>query len=461
MSTTNIPAAIEQLRQQFGERLSTGQSVRELHGRDESYTPPALPDAVVFPENTQEVATLINICAAHRCPVIPFGVGTSLEGHVIPVRGGISVDTSRMNRILAIHASDLDAVVQPGVTRMQLNNELRHSGLMFTVDPGANATLGGMAATRASGTNAVRYGTMRENVLALEAVLPNGEIIRTGTRARKSATGYDLTKLLVGSEGTLGIITELTVRLFGRPEGISAATCAFESVADAVDTVIMTIQSGIPVARIELVDELEMHGMNLYNPDLKLPEKPHLFLEFHGTPAGVLEQIELFREISAEFGASHFQSANDEDARRKLWHARHNSHYASKALRRGSEIFSTDCCVPISALAECIARTRAAIEQAGLIAPIVGHVGDGNFHVAIVVDRNDTEEMQRAFKLSETMNELALELGGTVSGEHGIGIGKQKYMQAEHGPGAYALMKTLKQAIDPLGIMNPGKMLGL
>ena len=461
MLNSNISNAIEQLRQQFGERLSTGQSVREIHGRDESYSKPALPDAVVFPENTAEVATIVSICAANRCPIIPFGIGTSLEGHIIPVHGGVSVDTSRMNQVLAVHDSDLDAVVQPGVTREQLNSELRHSGLMFTVDPGANATLGGMASTRASGTNAVRYGTMRENVLALEAVLPNGDIIRTGTRARKSAAGYDLTRLLVGSEGTLAIITELTVRLFGRPESISAATCVFDSVDDAVDAVIMTMQVGIPVARIELVDELQIKGMNLFNPTLNLPEKPHLFLEFHGTTAGVAEQIAQFHAVGEEFGVQNFRSASSEEERRQLWHVRHHAHYATKALRPGAEIWSTDCCVPISSLAECIAQARQAIQQAGLIAPIVGHVGDGNFHVGIMVKPEDSEELQRAEQLVGTLNHISLALGGTISGEHGVGIGKQKYMRAEHGDGAYALMQTLKQSIDPLGIMNPGKMLSL
>lgn len=460
MTSPNIAAAIEQAKQLLGTRLSTGSSVLELHSHDEAHSPPALPDAVAYPENTQEVSELMKICSKHKCPVVPFGIGTSLEGHVIPINGGITVDTSRMNAVVSIHESDLDAVVQPGVTRKQLNTELRATGLMFTVDPGADATLGGMAATRASGTNTVRYGTMRENVLALEIVLPDGKIIRTGTRARKSSSGYDLTRLFVGSEGTLGIITELTVRLFGQPDTISAATCAFESVEQTVDAVIMAIQVGIPMARIELLDELQMKGMNIYNPDMNYPEKPHLFLEFHGTELSVNEQVEAFREIGAEFGASDFQWATKTEDRNRLWQARHNAYYAGKALAKGHSGLVTDCCVPISALAASIARTRQLIGSSGLLAPLVGHVGDGNFHLLILFDPENAQEYANAKSLAASVSEIALEFGGTVTGEHGVGTGKKSYMQAEHGE-AYALMANLKSVFDPDNIMNPGKLVSL
>ena len=456
MTQHNTALAIAALRDLLGDRLSTGESIREIHGRDEAYSEPALPDAVAFPESTQEVSAIVKICAQHRVPVVPFGIGTSLEGHVIPTHGGISVDTSRMNKILEIHESDLDAVVQPGVSRTQLNQELRATGLMFTVDPGADATLGGMAATRASGTNTVRYGTMRENVLALEVVLPDGTIIETGSRARKSSAGYDLTHLFVGSEGTLGIITRLTVRLFGQPETILAATCGFETVDAAVNSVIMAIQMGIPMARIELLDEVQMKGMNIFNPDLNLPEKPHLFLEFHGSEASVKEQVELFEGAGEEFGALDFAWATKAEDRARLWAARHNAYYAGKSLRKGCESVVTDCCVPISELADCIARTKEIIDEAGLIAPIVGHVGDGNFHLLILFDPNDPEELTKAKQLASDVNRVALSFGGTVTGEHGVGTGKKKYMVEEHGA-AYALMATLKRAVDPENIMNPGK----
>lgn len=452
--TTDI--AISELQALLGDRLSTGESVRENHGRDEAYFDPRLPDAVAFPQSTEEVSQIMKICSAQNVPVVPFGVGTSLEGHVIPIEGGISIDTSRLNQILEIHESDLDAVVQPGVTREQLNQELRATGLMFTVDPGANATLGGMAATRASGTNTVRYGTMRENTLALEVVLPDGRVIETGTRARKSSSGYDLTHLFVGSEGTLGIITKLTVRLFGQPESILSASCAFETIEDAVNTVMTAIQMGIPMARIELLDEVQMRGMNIYNPDMSLPEKPHLFLEFHGTEAGASEQVELFEGIAEEYSVSGFAWASKLEERNRLWQARHAAYYAGKSLRKGCEGFVTDCCVPISALAECIAETKRLIAQADLIAPLVGHVGDGNFHLLILVDPDNPSEIRAAKELAAAINQVALSLGGTVTGEHGVGLGKKPYMAKEHGD-AYALMATLKQAIDPHNIMNPGK----
>ncbi len=460
MTTDNIQSAIVDLKKLLGDRLSTGSSILETHSHDEAYTTPMLPDAVAFPDNTEEVSAVLKICTKHGCPVVPYGIGTSLEGHVVPTHGGISVDTSRMNQVLEIHENDWDAVVQPGVTRTQLNEALRATGLMFTVDPGADATIGGMAATRASGTNTVRYGTMRENVLALEVVLPDGQIIETGTRARKSSAGYDLTRLFVGSEGTLGIITKLTVRLFAQPENISAATCVFESVEKAVDAVIMSMQLGIPMARIELLDELQMKGMNLYNPDMPMPEMPHLFLEFHGTDASVAEQIDMFNSVCDEFNGSDFKWASKTEERNRLWQARHNAYYAGKALRPGSDGVVTDCCVPISALAESIARTRKLISDSGMIAPLVGHVGDGNFHLLILVEPDNAEEMNKAKALAGAVSELALEFGGTVTGEHGVGLGKKKYMEEEHGA-AYALMGAIKKTIDPNNIMNPGKLVSV
>ncbi|WP_099247880.1 FAD-binding oxidoreductase [Pelagimonas phthalicica] len=456
MTREATAAAISELTELLGERLSTGSSIREMHGRDEAYSDPALPDAVAFPTSTEEVSKIVKICAGRAVPIVPFGIGTSLEGHVIPIHGGISVDMSRINKVLEINDSDLDAVVQPGVTRTQLNEELRATGLMFTVDPGADATLGGMAATRASGTNTVRYGTMRENVLALEVVLPDGTIIETGSRARKSSAGYDLTHLFVGSEGTLGIITKLTVRLFGQPESILSATCAFETVDDAVNSVIMAIQIGLPMARIELLDEVQMKGMNKFNPDLGLPEKPHLFLEFHGSETGVKEQVELFEGICEEFSVSGFQWATKAEDRNRLWTARHNAYYAGKSLRSGAEGLVTDCCVPISALSECIARTKELIAASGLIAPIVGHVGDGNFHLLILIDPKNPVDLKAGKDLASKINKLALSFGGTVTGEHGVGIGKKQYMLEEHGA-AYALMGVIKRAIDPTNTLNPGK----
>lgn len=453
----NRKLAIAKLKSELGEHLSTGQSVREIHGRDEAYSTPALPDAVAFPQSTQEVSNVMKICSQFQIPVVPFGKGTSLEGHVIPDQGGISIDTSRMNRILSVNESDWDAVVQPGVTRTRLNEELRSTGLMFTVDPGADATMGGMAATRASGTNAVRYGGMRENVMALEVVLPDGQIIRTGTRARKSSAGYDLTHLFVGSEGTLGIMTELTVKLYAQPDSVLAATCAFNTVEQAVDTVIMSMQLGIPMARIELVDELQMKGMNLYNPDLRLPEKPHLFLEFHGTEASVEEQVTLFRQAAEDFDVSSFQWASKPQERNRLWLARHNAYYAGKALRPGADGVVTDVCVPVSMLAEAISKTRELVDKSGLMAPLVGHVGDGNFHLLILVDRDSDTEMNQARELAGEVNRIALACAGTVTGEHGVGSGKIKYMPEEHGD-AYALMSVLKRAVDPDNLMNPGKL---
>jgi D-lactate dehydrogenase (cytochrome) len=460
MSNANIEATIAALRDVLGERLSTGPSILDQHSHDEAYTRPVLPDAVVFPETTEEVSQILKTCSQHGCPVIPYGIGSSLEGHIVPIHGGITVDTSRMNKVLQVNESDLDAVVEPGVTRVQLNEELRATGLMFTVDPGADATLGGMAATRASGTNTVRYGTMADNVLALEVVLPDGQIIETGSRARKSSSGYDLTHLFVGSEGTLGIITKLTVKLRGQPEHVAAATCAFPDIESAVNTVILAIQIGLPLARVELLDELQMKGMNIYNPDMGLPETPHLFLEFHGSETGVAEQVESFAALVGEHGGSDFQWATKTEDRNRLWQARHNEYYAGRSLRPGANGVVTDCCVPISKLSECLMCAKNLAAESGFLAPIVGHVGDGNFHLLILVDPESDDELGRAKDLVEAVNMLALEFGGTVSGEHGIGAGKRKYLVQEHGA-AYALMGTLKKAIDPGNIMNPGKLVTL
>ena len=444
----------------LGDRLSTGDAVRAAHSRDEAYSAPALPDAVAFPTDVDEVAAIMKACSAAGCPVVPFGIGTSLEGHVVPLHGGVSVDLSRMDRILEVDERNLLAVVEPGVTRNQLNEALRATGLMFTVDPGANATIGGMASTRASGTNAVRYGTMRENVLALQVVLPDGQVIETGTRARKSSAGYDLTHLFVGSEGTLGIITRLTVRLFGQPESTLAATCAFADVDGAVEAVMEAMQAGLPMARIEFLDEVQMRGMNIYNPDMKLPETPHLFLEFHGSETGAAEQVEIFSAIAAEHGGGDLAWATRAEDRNRLWKARHDAYYAAKALAPGAEGYVTDCCVPISSLAKAIRRARNEIDRSGLVAPILGHVGDGNFHLVILIRPDEPTDLERAHALAETLNLMSIELGGTMTGEHGIGFGKKKYMQAEHGD-AYALMGVIKRAVDPGNIMNPGKMVNI
>ncbi|MBL4807162.1 MAG: FAD-binding protein [Rhodobacteraceae bacterium] len=452
-----IETAITQLRNLLDDRLSTSDAILTQHGENEAYFPATPPDAVAFPLNTAEVSEIMKICAAEACPIIAYGTGTSLEGHQLAVRGGISLDMSRMNAVLKIHAEDLDAVVQPGVTRKQLNTDLRATGLFFPVDPGADASIGGMAATRASGTTAVRYGTMRENVLALEVVLADGRIIRTGTRARKSSTGYDLTKLFVGSEGTLGIITEVTVKLQGQPEAISAATCVFPDVETAVNTVISTIQMGIPMARIELVDEVMVRGFNAYNGG-DLPEKPHLFVEFHGSVNGVAEQAELFGEIVADNSGTDFKWSASAAERTALWDLRHNAYYAQKAVRKGARIQNTDVCVPISNLAEVILATKAEGESLGLLFTVVGHVGDGNFHCGICIDPDNEQEIANAAVFTRNLAMRALKYDGTVSGEHGIGMGKIKYMADEHGE-ALSVMIDIKKSLDPQNILNPGKML--
>jgi D-lactate dehydrogenase (cytochrome) len=443
------------LRELLGNRLSTSAAVCAQHGKDESYHTPHSPDAVAFVQSTEEVSAIVKLCAQHKIPVIAFGTGTSLEGHVAALAGGVCIDLSQMNRIIRVSAEDLDATVEAGVTRKQLNEHLRDTGLFFPIDPGADASLGGMAATRASGTNAVRYGTMRENVLALTVVLADGRVIQTARRARKSAAGYDLTRLFVGSEGTLGIITELTVRLYGIPEAVSAAVCAFPSIEGAVDTVILTIQSGIPVARIELLDEAQMAAINKYS---KLDHKvaPTLFFEFHGTPAGVAEQAEVVKAIAAEYGGEGFRWATTPEERSKLWQARHDAYYAALALRPGSKGLATDVCVPISRLAECITETKRDLSQSPIPYALVGHVGDGNFHLVFMIDPDRPEEVAEASRLNDRMVARALAMEGTSTGEHGVGYGKMDFLIAEHGE-AVGVMRTIKKALDPEGILNPGK----
>ena len=445
----------DRLRELLGERVSTSAVVRESHGRDESHHPGFPPDIVVFPETVDEVVAVVGLCREHATPMIPFGVGTSLEGHVAALDGGVSIDLSRMNRVIEVNAADLDVRVEPGVTRKQLNTHLRDTGLFFPIDPGADATIGGMAATRASGTNAVRYGTMRDNVLGLTAVLADGRVIRTGTRARKSSAGYDLTRLFVGSEGTLGVIVEVTLRLAGIPEAISAAVCAFPGVDDAVETCIRIIQSGVPVARIELADEVQIAAINRWSRT-ELPDRPVLFFEFHGSEASVAEQAGTAEAIAAEHGGAGFQWATRQEDRNTLWQARHDAHYANMGLRPGCRAWPTDVCVPISRLAECIAETRSDIAATDLLAPIVGHVGDGNFHIDFVLDPEDEAELATATAVNERLIARALAMGGTCTGEHGVGYGKKKYLAAEHGEGV-AVMRTIKQALDPGNLMNPGK----
>jgi len=459
LSATATEAAIAALKQLLGDRLSTGQAIREQHGKDESWHQPQLPDAVAFAQSTEEVAEIVKICAAHGMPIIPYGAGTSLEGHVGALQGGLSLDVMQMNKILRVNAEDLDVVVQPGVTRKQLNEYLRDTGLFFPIDPGANASIGGMVSTRASGTNAVRYGTMRENVLALTVVLADGRIIRTSKRAKKSAAGYDLTRLFVGSEGTLGIITEITLKLYGIPESITSAVCAFDSLEGAIKTVIATIQSGIPVARIELLDDLHVDAINRY-AKYDMPVKDTLFLEFHGTEAGTQEQAELVQAIAADNGGQNFSWTTKPEERARLWQARHDAAYAAKSLRPGCEIWATDVCVPISRLADCILETKEDLKQSFLIAPLVGHVGDGNFHLAFVIDRANPKEIEEAEQLNARLVQRALSMEGTCTGEHGIGSGKMKYLIAEHGE-AVSVMRSIKKALDPDNLMNPGKIFSI
>jgi D-lactate dehydrogenase (cytochrome) len=451
--------AIVALKARFGERVVTSAAVREHHGHDESGWPSLPPDAVVFPESAEEVSEIARVCSAHRVPLIPFGTGTAIEGNVQAVAGGICVDLTRMNRILRVGQEDLDCTVQAGVTRLQLERHLRDTGLFFPVDPGADASLGGMAATRASGTNAVRYGTMRENILALQVVLADGRILRTGTRARKSAAGYDLTRLFIGSEGTLGIITELTLRLHGRQEAISSAVCSFPSVEAAVDSVILTIQSGIPIARMELLDPLMMRAINRY-AKLDYPETPHLFLEFHGSRQGVREQAEAVEEIVREFGGTGFAWATLAEERNRLWKARHDAYPAALQLRPGAKPITTDVCVPISRLAECIHQTRLDIDRASMPVTMLGHVGDGNFHLLLLPDPEKPAELAEAEALNRRLVERALAMDGTCTGEHGIGQGKIEFLEMEH-PEGVLLMRQIKRTLDPGNLLNPGKVIRL
>jgi D-lactate dehydrogenase (cytochrome) len=458
LSETAKSKALAELETRFGGAFSSSQALREQHANTTCYLPNEPPDAVVFAGSTEDVRDVVRICADNQLPIIPFGTGTALEGHLNAPYGGVTIDLSRMNRILSVHAEDLDCTVEAGVTRKLLNEYLRQDGLFFPIDPGADASIGGMAATRASGTNAVRYGTMRDNVLSLKAVLPSGEIITTARRARKSSAGYDLTRLLVGSEGTLGIITEVTLRLQGLPEAVAAAVCSFPSIEAACDTVIAVIQSGLPMARIELLDDAQVRASNAY-ANLDLPELPTLFLEFHGTEAAVAEQIERFSALAADFGGGAMQWANKPEERSRLWQARHDAYWSVVRLRPQAKMIATDVCVPVSRLAECVLATKRDIDEMGLIAPIVGHVGDGNFHTSLMVMTDDPAEMALAETFLTRLVERALAMDGTCTGEHGVGQGKRKYLEAEHGPGGVALMRTIKQAIDPQGIMNPGKVL--
>ncbi|MDP2369203.1 FAD-binding oxidoreductase [Rhodoferax sp.] len=452
-----VPAAfIDALKAHFGERCSTALVVREQHGRDESSFEAPPPAAVVFAESTADVSSAVQLAAEHRVPVIPFGVGSSLEGHLLAVQGGISIDVSRMNQILCVNADDLTVTVQPGVTRKQLNDEIKSTGLFFPIDPGADATLGGMAATRASGTNAVRYGTMRENVLALEVVTASGEIIRTGTRAKKSAAGYDLTRLMVGSEGTLGVITEVTVKLYPLPEAVLAAICSFPSIEAAVRSTIQIIQLGIPIARVELIDAHTVRMVNQY-AKLGLREEPLLLMEFHGSPASVKEQAELVQEIASEHAGNAFEWATTPEERTRLWTARHNAYFAAIQSKPGCRAISTDTCVPISRLADCLLDSIAEADATDIPYFLVGHVGDGNFHFGYLIDPAKPEEREIAERLNHQLVSRALSLGGTCTGEHGVGLHKMDFLVTETGAGAVAMMRAIKQALDPHNIMNPGK----
>ncbi|WP_284618455.1 FAD-binding oxidoreductase [Aquabacterium humicola] len=456
-----VPAEmIEALKMRFGPRCSTAMAVREQHGRDESPFDVPPPEAVVFAESTAEVAAAVALAAQYEVPVIPYGVGSSLEGHLLAVQGGISIDVSRMNKVLHVHPEDLTVTVQPGVTRKQLNDEIRHTGLFFPIDPGADASIGGMAATRASGTNAVRYGTMRENVLALEVVTASGEVIRTGTRAKKSSAGYDLTRLLVGSEGTLGVITEVTLRLYPQPESVSAAVCHFPSIADAVATTIEVIQLGVPIARCELLDANAVRAVNRHDK-LTLREAPMLLMEFHGSEAGVREQAEIVQAAASEHGGEHFEWATTPEERTRLWTARHHAYFAALQLKPGCRTVTTDTCVPISRLADCIALAVDEAEAAGLPYYIVGHVGDGNFHIAYLIDPAIPAERDLAERLNDQLVHHALKLEGTCTGEHGIGLHKQAFLLDEAGAGAVDMMRVLKRALDPKNILNPGKIFAL
>ena len=462
VSQRDVPEVLmSALKARFGNNCSTALVVREQHGRDESaFTTVPPPAAVIFAEKTQDVADAVALAAQHKVPVIPFGVGSSLEGHLLAVQGGISIDVSRMNKIVSINSDDLTVTVQPGVTRKQLNEDIKSTGLFFPIDPGADASIGGMSATRASGTNAVRYGTMRENVLALEVVTASGDIIRTGTRAKKSSAGYDLTRLMVGSEGTLGVITEITLKLYPLPEAVSAAVCSFPSIEAAVRTTIAIIQMGVPIARVELIDNNTVRMVNAY-AKLGLAESPMLLMEFHGSPAGVKEQAETVQEIASEFGGQSFEWATTPEDRTRLWTARHNAYFAAIQSKPGCRAISTDTCVPISRLADCLLDSVAEADATGLPYFLVGHVGDGNFHFGYLIDPNNPSEFATAEMLNHQLVARALSLGGTCTGEHGIGLHKMGFLLDEAGAGAVNMMRTIKQALDPHNIMNPGKIFSL
>jgi D-lactate dehydrogenase (cytochrome) len=449
-------SVLAELKALLGDRVSTSAAVREHHGKDESYFPYALPDVVVFVRSTEEVKDVVDICRRHRVPMIPYGVGTSLEGHILAVQGGVCIDLSQMNQVLTVHEEDLDAVVQAGVTRKQLNEHIKHTGLFFPVDPGADATLGGMAATRASGTNAVRYGTMRENVLSLKVVLADGRIIQTSRRAKKSAAGYDLTRLFVGSEGTLGIITEVTVRLYPVQEAMSAAVCAFDSVDGCTNTVIQTIQSGIPIARCDIVCELTVDAINKFKKT-NYRVAPTVFFEFHGSKTSVVEQAEAVQAIAKEHGGKDFVWATKPEERTQLWQARHDAYFACLQIRPGSRAVSTDVCVPISRLAECVHETMEDVKSYFAPVPLLGHIGDGNFHLMLLVDPNKPEETEIAKTFNKRLVERALRLEGTCTGEHGVGLGKMASMQMELGDDVVDVMRDIKKVFDPHNLMNPGK----
>ena len=450
------PSFVESLRSIFGDRLHLSEAVRAQHGASETHFAVSLPDAVVYAHTTEEVVALVKACAAAGVPIVPYGAGTSVEGNAVPVRGGVMVDLSEMNRILSVNPEDFDCTVQAGVRREELNAHLRDQGLFFPIDPGANATLGGMASTRASGTNAVRYGTMREAILSLRVVTPDGRDIRTSRRARKSAAGYDLTRLMIGSEGTLGIITEVTLRLWGIPEQISSAVCSFQTLAGAIDTVVQAIQLGIPLARVEILDDVQMRAVNVHSK-LNYPELTTLFFEFHGSEHAVKEQIATVGDLARANGGGEFHWSNLAEERAKLWKARHQAFYAATAMRKGCIGWPTDVCVPIGRLAECINETKADLEKASFPAPILGHVGDGNFHIIFVIDPNKPEELAEAAALNERLVERALSMDGTCTGEHGIGLGKQDWLVRELGEDGVDLMRTIKRAIDPKNLFNPGK----
>ena len=452
----NIQECISKIKDKFGQQFSDSKSIREQHSHTMTIHESELPDGVLFASNKNDVSDAVKICNHFRCPIIPFGVGSSFEGHVNAPFGGLSIDLNNMNEILNVYQDDLLVTVQPGVTREQLNTHLRDTGLFFPIDPGANASIGGMSSTRASGTNAVRYGTMKDNVVSIEAVMPNGEIIKTSNKAKKSSAGYDLTRLLVGSEGTLGIITEITLKLYGIPEVIAGGRVSFTSIKDAADTVITTIQSGIPVARIELLDAIQVKACNLYSK-LSLPEEPLLLLEFHGSKKSVDEQSELFGEIALEFGGNNYEWTSNNEERNKLWKARHDAYWAARSYMPGTEMYSTDVCVPISRLSECIVETVKDLNDNDLIGPIASHAGDGNFHVAVMLDTNNENEVSKLGPFLDRLSDRAIKMDGTCTGEHGIGQGKRKYMYNELG-NSVDVMEAIKKSFDPNLIMNPGKL---